>query len=163
MTKTTLLLIPLALGLAGAALAGNDSDGDGVMDSVDNCKMHANSATTPGHQMSQQDTDQDGFGNRCDADFNNNGVVNAQDAGLFNQCLMASGKAATQPAGLTTSTGTACESMDLNDDGLVNSRDTALFNQLKQSPTPGPSGLACAATAAGSDNLTGASPCVAAP
>ncbi len=48
-----------------------DSDGDGVTDDVDNCTSVANT--------DQIDTDEDGFGNVCDADFNNNGIVDPFD------------------------------------------------------------------------------------
>ncbi len=41
----------------------DDRDGDGIVDSADNCTEHAN----PG----QTDGDGDGIGNVCDGDFNN--------------------------------------------------------------------------------------------
>lgn len=54
-----------------------DADGDGVDDSADNCPALANAA--------QRDTDGDGFGNRCDADLNQDGIVDFLDLGLFKQ------------------------------------------------------------------------------
>ncbi len=48
-----------------------DSDGDGVDDPFDNCPVHAN--------PDQLDGDGDGYGNRCDADFNQDGVVGLPD------------------------------------------------------------------------------------
>ncbi len=54
-----------------------DYDGDGVPDSIDNAYMTANSG--------QQDTDGDGYGNVCDADFNNDGNVGFWDYHLFKQ------------------------------------------------------------------------------
>jgi hypothetical protein len=33
----------------------------------------------------QPDTDGDGYGNRCDCDYNNNGTVDIEDVGLFSQ------------------------------------------------------------------------------
>ena len=50
-----------------------DSDGDGVTDDVDNCTAVPNAAQT--------DTDGDGHGNICDADFDNNCVSNFSDTG----------------------------------------------------------------------------------
>jgi Beta-propeller repeat/Thrombospondin type 3 repeat len=52
-----------------------DADGDGVVDAIDNCTLVANA--------SQNDTDCDGFGNRCDGDFDNSGLVDAVDTALF--------------------------------------------------------------------------------
>ena len=52
-----------------------DSDGDGIPDSEDNCIEVPNE--------SQCDSDGDGFGNDCDADFDNNGFVNFVDVALF--------------------------------------------------------------------------------
>ncbi|MDH3587966.1 MAG: hypothetical protein OEQ74_01050, partial [Gammaproteobacteria bacterium] len=55
--------------------SGSDTDSDGVPDSVDNCTNLANPL--------QIDTDADGHGNRCDADFDQNCVVNFDDVGIF--------------------------------------------------------------------------------
>ena len=52
-----------------------DGDGDGVADWHDNCLEDANAE--------QVDSDGDGFGNQCDADFTNNGEVNIIDYGIF--------------------------------------------------------------------------------
>jgi hypothetical protein len=49
--------------------AGDDADGDGVADARDNC-LHLPNAD-------QRDTDGDGFGNLCDADFDGDGRVTA--------------------------------------------------------------------------------------
>jgi len=48
---------------------GDDLDGDGVPDARDNCLHVPN--------RDQRDTDGDGYGNRCDADFDNDGRVTA--------------------------------------------------------------------------------------
>ena len=51
--------------------AANDADGDGVLDSLDNCTLVPN----PG----QRDSDGDGFGNRCDPDLDEDGDVDQDD------------------------------------------------------------------------------------
>lgn len=91
-----------------------DSDGDGVVDVQDNCTVQAN----PG----QDDADGDGFGNLCDADFNNDCVVNVVDLGFFKSVFFSSNAVA-----------------DLNSDGTVNSADLGLL-RLLFNLAPGPSG-----------------------
>lgn len=52
-----------------------DSDGDGFDDNSDNCTLTFN--------PDQHDTDGDFRGNLCDADFNNDDVINAVDLGVL--------------------------------------------------------------------------------
>ncbi len=52
-----------------------DKDGDDVFSRSDNCLNASNT--------NQVDTDADGYGNACDADFNNDCTVNVQDLGLL--------------------------------------------------------------------------------
>ncbi|MDH5388254.1 MAG: hypothetical protein OEY06_07385 [Gammaproteobacteria bacterium] len=80
-----------------------DTDADGVLAYDDNCDNLSN--------PDQQDTDADGFGNGCDADFNNDGVVNSLDIGFFRSMFFTSGNI----------------DADLNADGVVNSLDIGLF------------------------------------
>lgn len=47
--------------------ASNDTDGDGVLDGVDNCTLVPNA--------DQRDTNSDGYGNLCDGDVDGDGVV----------------------------------------------------------------------------------------
>ncbi len=102
----------LILLLAGPALAA-DKDADGVDDAVDNCADVAN--------KSQQDGDADDFGNGCDADFDNDDVVNVRDLAVLKQRFF-------------TKDGEA----DLNGDGVVNVRDLALLKQrFFRAPGPG--------------------------
>jgi hypothetical protein len=55
--------------------APQDTDGDGIADTADNCKLKSNA--------NQRDTDADGIGNACDSDLNNDCVVNSLDLGIF--------------------------------------------------------------------------------
>ena len=52
-----------------------DQDGDGLGDPWDNCAEVAN--------PDQTDSDADGFGNACDADYDNDQAVTAADFGTF--------------------------------------------------------------------------------
>lgn len=54
-----------------------DADGDGEPNSTDNCGEFAN--------PEQVDSNGDGFGNFCDADYNNDGVVDPVDFIIFSQ------------------------------------------------------------------------------
>ncbi len=99
--------------LAVASMASADSDGDGIADSIDNCVNVANA--------DQRDTDIDGYGNRCDPDFNNDRIVNAIDLGELKQAFFS----------------TEAEK-DLNGDGLVNAIDLGIFKSyMFGAPGPG--------------------------
>jgi hypothetical protein len=93
-----------------------DADGDGVADDQDNCSAVANA--------DQNDADADNFGNLCDADFNNDCIVNAVDLGFLKSVFFSNNAEA-----------------DLNGDGLVNAVDLGIFKSRFFIP-PGPSGLA---------------------
>lgn len=92
--------------------AGTDTDEDGVIDFFDNCRLHAN--------PSQLDTDADGFGNRCDADFDQDNIVAGTDFGelirFFNS---------------------TSELHDLDEDGIVAGTDVSILFQLFNK-APGP-------------------------
>jgi hypothetical protein len=91
-----------------------DSDGDGVDDTLDNCINAANT--------DQRDSNGDGFGNACDADFDGNGFVNFADLGLFKSAF-----------------GTINSDADFDGNGFVNFSDLGTFKALFGSP-PGPAG-----------------------
>ncbi len=102
------LWVPTAVQGAPAPVCGStgsDVDFDGISDHLDNCSLVAN--------PDQRDTDGDGFGNRCDADLNNDGVVNGLDLVQFRQRFLT-----TDPHA------------DFNGDGTVNGLDLVIFRQL---------------------------------
>ena len=107
-------------------VAPNDYDSDGVLNYQDNCIAVIN--------PSQVDTDQDGYGNHCDGDFNNSGGVNAFD---FTDFFVPDFE-----SGIDGGTGT-----DMDGKGSVSSIDfTVYFMPQFYSGVPGPSGLTCAWT-----------------
>ncbi len=121
--KCALALAAIGLLAPGAALAF-DADADGVRDGEDNCLELAN--------PSQRDADADGFGNACDADFNQDGIVSLQD---YIAVRWAVGAHVGDPA--------YDARLDLDGDGVVGIYDLAEAGRLLDS-TPGPSGLSCA-------------------
>ena len=144
----------LSLIIAGASLnvsAGpnDDVDGDGVKNLVDNCVQGSNANNTQGNQTGPLDSDRDGFGNICDADFNNNGTINVQDFALFSAAY-----GSGYPASVSYS-----DNIDMNSNGTINVQDFATFSAGYGSGVPGPSSWKCASAVAGSDNLTAKVPC----
>ncbi|MEL7447769.1 MAG: laminin B domain-containing protein [Pseudomonadota bacterium] len=95
--------------------SGNDPDADGVPDLVDNCLEVMNA--------DQRDSNADGIGNACDADLNNDCVVNFSDLGQMKAVFFSTDADA-----------------DIDGDGVVSFSDLgamkAAFFQA-----PGPSGL----------------------
>jgi hypothetical protein len=97
-----------------AALVETDRDGDGIPDSRDNCIAVRNA--------DQRDSDGDGYGDVCDADANNDGIVNSIDLAIVRDGF---GKPTPSRA-------------DLNGDGSVNALDLAQVRRFFGS-RPGPS------------------------
>ena len=89
-----------------------DTDGDGLDDLVDNCIRQPNPV--------QRDTDSDGFGNYCDADFNQDGQIDFADLAYFRAQFMGNDPDA-----------------DLDGDGNVGFIDLAIVRMLFFGP-PGP-------------------------
>jgi len=117
-------------GLAFASFAGPaaDFDGDGVYNVLDNCSTIANAGVL------SCDTDDDGYGNVCDGDFDQSNTVNATDFSA--KFLPAFG------TGVDVGNGT-----DMDCSGVVNATDfSARFLPQFKAGTPGPSGLHCAGT-----------------
>jgi uncharacterized repeat protein (TIGR01451 family) len=107
--------VATATALVGALNQYIDSDGDGVPDAFDNCINVANS--------DQRDSDGDGYGDKCDGDFDNNGVVSFGDLALLKLAF-----------------GTTNRLYDLDGNGVVSFADLAIFKSIFGKP-PGPSGL----------------------
>jgi hypothetical protein len=91
-----------------------DGDDDGISDDVDNCLLVFN--------PDQTDSNGDGYGNACDADFNDDCVVNFQDLGIMRTVFF-----------------TADADADLNNDGIVNFIDLGTLRSVFFE-APGPSG-----------------------
>jgi hypothetical protein len=85
-----------------------DEDLDGLLDFADNCRSVPNSE--------QVDSDGDGFGNMCDADFNNDGWVNFGDFAQFSSAWSANSEG-----------GNVDGQFDMNGDGSLNFGDFSLF------------------------------------
>jgi hypothetical protein len=98
-----------------------DADTDGILDGVDNCRLIAN--------PTQLDSNGDGYGNLCDADLNNSGVVTTADYGILRTVL---GQAASASA--------AAAAADLNGSGTVTTADFGLLRAVLGT-APGPSGF----------------------
>ena len=105
-----------------AAADETDTDKDGVPDSRDNCIARPNA--------NQRDSDADGYGDACDADANNDGLVNSLDLSLVRAAFGSRG----------------ANRADLNGDGIVNALDLALVRSLFAT-RPGPSAWHPASTA----------------
>jgi hypothetical protein len=104
-----------------------DTDGDGIGDACDNCLEWPNA--------NQYDADLDGYGNMCDADYNDSGWVSALDYSIFRQAwLCVEGEDPCYNA-----------EVDIEPNGGIGMSDLNRFRQQLQAP-PGPSGLSCAGT-----------------
>ncbi len=93
-----------------------DTDGDGISDVSDNCTLVANA--------DQRDSNGDGFGNRCDPDFNGNGIVDPMDFSMIKPMLGQPGH----------------PDQDLNGNGIVDPGDISITKSFLGKP-PGPKGV----------------------
>lgn len=129
----SLLALAVVIWIPGASVAGPfsgvDTDGDGVDNVLDNCTNVGNA--------SQVDADGDGCGNRCDADYDNSGLVTVGDFNTFKTCFPRTVGAAGGPASDPT-----CTESDMDASGAFSVGD---FNDFKNEfstggALPGPSG-----------------------
>ena len=130
--KLIMLVSLFAFGFAMNANAGavTDTDGDLVPDAFDNCLTLDNG---PNEGSNQVDSDQDGYGNACDADYDNDALndVTLLDFGTF----------------IAAFTGGPVTEEDHDGDGDCDLLDFGTFLAQFQDltfPKIGPSGLACA-------------------
>jgi hypothetical protein len=107
-------------------VGSGDADSDGVLDDQDNCIEAANGPAIPdAGGNSQLDTDGDGYGNICDADFGDaNVVVDSGDLSLLKSALRQTSETAPD--------------QDLNGNGVVDSTDYSIGKEYLRKP-PGPS------------------------
>jgi hypothetical protein len=134
--KVGVITLMTALLFALPALAGPvdpcgpvDTDSDGTFDLCDNCSSSAN--------PTQLDADSDGFGNRCDADFDQSGIVGGGDFSLLGQ----NWNQAIPPGG------TGFPPVDADESGIIGGGDFSLLGQTwNQLPGPAcgnPQGTPC--------------------
>jgi hypothetical protein len=90
----------------------------------------------------QRDTNQDGYGNLCDADFDNNGVVGGSDYILMS---IAYGSSLNDPEDPDDDDANYDPDIDMDGDGSIGAADWDLFLPY-WGAAPGPSGLSCAGT-----------------
>jgi hypothetical protein len=135
----------LAFGLSFGAFAGSitDTDGDGVPDNFDNCSAKSNGPLSASGCTGQEDTDGDGYGNSCDADWDNDTFIGGTDFLIFSAAF-----------GSMAGDAAFSEVADSDCDGNIGGTDFLLFS-AQFNGSVGPSGLACAAA----DGST--APCVA--
>lgn len=124
--RSRFLAAAAILSCVGAASPGiaapGDADYDAIPDTADNCILMYN--------PSQLDSDRDGFGNVCDGDFDNNGVVNANDHVIMQFVY-----------GLSADSSTLAAAADLNGSGIVSAQDE-LRLRIMMGSAPGPSAFA---------------------
>ena len=125
----------LAVGLSVSSMAGGpaDSDLDGIVDTSDNCVDVPNGPDLGTNSCNDQlDGDNDGFGNPCDTDTDNDGGATLIDVSAT---LAAAGAVSSDP------------NFDFDCDGGATLIDVSrVLADAAAVTAPGPSGLACAGT-----------------
>lgn len=107
----------------------DDLDGDGHENDADNCRDIPN--------PDQRDSDDDGFGNLCDADIDGDGVVTTS----WGRTFPVAERGDVEWIALASEHGRYEANLDLDGDDKVDARDVAIA-QIGMFLPPGPSGLA---------------------
>jgi len=119
MVTRKLRALCLVLGMFHAQVTGaqeRDADEDAIDDAIDNCPAVSNS--------SQLDADDDGRGNACDCDFNNDGACAQPDYSILLACFGKEGPSLGPPDDPT------CRESDMDGDGVVGPGDQQWFSVL---------------------------------
>jgi|KNS7NT10metaT_FD_contig_91_310486_length_1587_multi_9_in_0_out_0_1 hypothetical protein len=127
MIRAFVCVVAASFPLMAIAGPAPDGDNDGIPDVLDNCSALANAGQTC-------DTDQDGYGNPCDGDFDQSNTVLASD---FTGAFLAD-------FGTGTDSGVGTD-MDCSGGVLASDFTGPFLTQFGQG-APGPSGLPCAGT-----------------
>ena len=120
--RPSALIAALLLTWAQPAASGpgiGDRDGDGIDDSLDSCRNLPN--------KNQRDTDGDGCGNACDADYDQDGRIGGSDFKIFRSVF-----------GLSVGEPKFNANADHNGDGTVDGVDFSAFKSMFGT-APGPS------------------------
>jgi hypothetical protein len=121
----SLAAVILAWPLAMHAGVAADTDGDGIPDVLDKCTLDSRNVTA------SCDSDGDGYGNPCDADFDQNFLTASSDFSMFFVPAFKGLDPAPWPQG-----------MDMDCNGIVNSTDFSMFFVPKFKNIPAVGGTA---------------------
>ncbi len=110
--------------VAGTDPVDSDSDDDGVLDGSDNCPLH-------GDSNDQTDTDDDGVGDVCDDDLDNDGLSDADENALGTDPSNSDSDGDTLLDGAEVTAGTNPLSVDSDGDGY-NDADDAFPTQISE-------------------------------
>jgi hypothetical protein len=119
LTKPTADLGPF-LGAQNAAINVADADGDSQDNDIDNCPVKVNKGVP--HVADQRDTDNDGYGNACDPDLDNDLDIDNNDINIMKGQFLKKNPNANA---------------DLNGDGKVNFADLAILKSFQANALPG--------------------------